>query len=96
MIALCQQYNIKVAILKARSPSCGAKQVYDGSHNRKLIDGMGLTAQLLTDHGIIVFDEMQIDEALDRAAPILLNGAVPTTKFGGYSNEQKFLACRHL
>src|SRR3990167_10244904 len=31
-LALAQQHNIKVAILKARSPSCGSKQVYDGTH----------------------------------------------------------------
>ena len=66
-LALAKEHGVKVAILKARSPSCGAKQVYDGSHTRSLIDGMGVTAQLLTEHGIQVFDETEIDQALDRA-----------------------------
>lgn len=69
-LALAQQHNIKVAILKARSPSCGSKQVYDGTHSKKLVDGMGVTAALLTQHGIHVFDETEIDAALDCASLI--------------------------
>jgi uncharacterized protein YbbK (DUF523 family) len=64
---LAQKHNIRVAILKARSPSCGSKQVYDGTHSKKLIDGMGTTAALLTQHGVKVFDETEIDAALDEA-----------------------------
>ena len=59
-----QKFGIKVAILKAKSPSCSNKSVYDGSFTGKLVDGMGVTAQLLTDNGIEVFDETQIDAAL--------------------------------
>ena len=66
-LALAVAHGVKVAILKARSPSCGSKTVYDGSHTRSLIDGMGVTAQLLTEHGIHVFDETEIDQALDVA-----------------------------
>ncbi len=66
-LALTQQHHIRVAILKARSPSCGSKQIYDGSFLRQLKDGMGVTAALLSNHGIKVFDETQIDEALDAA-----------------------------
>jgi uncharacterized protein YbbK (DUF523 family) len=32
------------AILKARSPSCGAGEVYDGSFSGILVDGDGVTA----------------------------------------------------
>ena len=53
-----------IAILKARSPSCGSKQVYDWTHSKKLVDGMGVTAQLLTQNGIKVFDETEIDAAI--------------------------------
>ena len=66
-LALAQQHGIKVAILKARSPSCGSKQIYDGTYSKKLVDGMGVTAKLLTQHGIHVFDETEIDAALDAA-----------------------------
>lgn len=66
-LALAQENNIRVAILKARSPSCGSRQVYDGSHTKKLVDGMGVTAELFSQHSIRVFDETQIDLALDAA-----------------------------
>jgi uncharacterized protein YbbK (DUF523 family) len=42
------------AILKARSPSCGAGEVYDGSFSRTLVDGDGVTAALLESEGISV------------------------------------------
>lgn len=64
-LELAKKYNITVAILKARSPSCGSKQVYDGTYSKKLADGMGVTAHLLTKNGIRVFDESEIDAALD-------------------------------
>lgn len=67
-LELAKKHNIKVAILKARSPSCGSKQVYDGTHSKKLVAGMGVTAQILTDNGISVFDETEIDLALKTAS----------------------------
>lgn len=41
-----------LAILQPRSPSCGCKQIYDGSFSRKLISGKGIFAQMLNDNGI--------------------------------------------
>ena len=69
-LALAKQHNIHVAILKARSPSCGSKHVYDGNYTRSLVEGMGVAAALLTQHGIQVYDETQIDQALDAASSI--------------------------
>lgn len=46
--------NIKIAILQARSPSCGSKQIYDGSHTGSLIKGQGKTTELLRKNGIEV------------------------------------------
>lgn len=40
------------AILQPRSPSCGCKQIYDGSFSKTLIPGKGVFAQLLAEHGI--------------------------------------------
>jgi uncharacterized protein YbbK (DUF523 family) len=45
------------AVLKARSPSCGAEGVYDGTFSRTLIDGEGVTAALLRRNGIQVVTE---------------------------------------
>jgi len=50
----------KKAILKARSPSCGSGQIYDGSFTKKLIFGDGVAAKLLKENGILVFSEDEI------------------------------------
>lgn len=49
--------DIKEAILKARSPSCGVGQTYDGSFSGRLVEGDGVTAALLKREGIIVRNE---------------------------------------
>ena len=46
----------ELVILQSRSPSCGVKQIYDGSFSGKLIEGRGVFAQLLVDNGIEVLD----------------------------------------
>ena len=60
-LRLAQLYGCKYAILKERSPSCGNGQIYDGSFSRRLIDGDGVTAQLLKAHGITVLGESEVD-----------------------------------
>ena len=45
-----------LVILQSRSPSCGVKQRYDGTFTGTLIDGPGLTAELLMRHGFRVVD----------------------------------------
>ena len=52
-----------MAVLTDGSPSCGTTYTYDGSFAGGIVDGMGVTAQLLADHGLRVFPEAQIDEA---------------------------------
>ena len=56
-LELCRMYEIKKAVLKERSPSCGVHKVYDGSFSGKQIPGMGLTARLLSQNGIDVKSE---------------------------------------
>ena len=48
--------DIGCAILKSRSPTCGPRQVYDGTFSGVLRDGAGLFAQALMDAGIKVID----------------------------------------
>ncbi|MCR5137616.1 MAG: DUF523 domain-containing protein [Oscillospiraceae bacterium] len=43
-------------ILQSRSPSCGVRQRYDGSFTGTLIEGSGVTAELLKEHGFRVMD----------------------------------------
>ncbi|MBO1271011.1 DUF523 domain-containing protein [Shewanella sp. 4t3-1-2LB] len=60
---LAQQQGVVMAILKARSPSCGVGQIYDGSFSRRLIADDGVTALALRQLGIAVFSELQLDAA---------------------------------
>ncbi|NLY21033.1 MAG: DUF523 domain-containing protein [Tissierellia bacterium] len=61
-LKLSKMFNSSIAILKARSPSCGSIQVYDGNFNGSLIDGEGVTARLFRENGIEIFDEEHLDE----------------------------------
>ena len=49
-----------LAILKSRSPTCGVKQVYDGTFSGRLVDGSGVLAQALKAAGINVLDAEDI------------------------------------
>lgn len=53
-LKIAQQLNIREFIGKARSPSCGCGQVYDGSFSEKLVSGDGVTTALLKRNGIKV------------------------------------------
>jgi uncharacterized protein YbbK (DUF523 family) len=66
-LELARKCNARAAILKQRSPSCGSRQIYDGSFSGRKIDGMGVTAALLTQAGITVYSEEELtQELLDR------------------------------
>lgn len=59
---VCTQEDIKVALLKANSPSCGNINIYDGTFSNNLIEGQGLTARFLKENGIEVFNETQLKD----------------------------------
>ena len=59
-LSLCKYLNIKKALLKEKSPSCGTGWVYDGTFTKKLVPGYGVTAKLLSDNGIKVYGESDI------------------------------------
>jgi len=54
--------DIDLAILKSKSPSCGCKQIYDGSFTKTLINGKGMFAQALANAGIPILSEDDIPE----------------------------------
>lgn len=62
-LRLAQSKNIRIAILKEGSPSCGTKQTYDGSFADRRIDGSGVASAQLQQSGVRVFGDDQIDEA---------------------------------
>lgn len=56
-LEIARIFNIKKAILKQRSPSCGNGKIYDGTFSGNLIEGDGVTAALFKRNGIEVISE---------------------------------------
>lgn len=54
---------MRIAILKAGSPSCGSSFIYDGTFSKTPVKGEGITAELLRKDGIVVFSEEELDVA---------------------------------
>ena len=52
--------NCELAILKAKSPSCGSGKIYDGTFTSTLVDGDGVTTRLFKQHNIKVYTEEEI------------------------------------
>ena len=52
--------NVECVILKSRSPTCGVKQVYDGTFSGTLTEGMGVLARALQEAGYRVIDAEDI------------------------------------
>jgi uncharacterized protein YbbK (DUF523 family) len=60
-LALVRKHGIRLALLKARSPSCGNHENYDGSFTGTRISGEGVTAAALRRAGVQVFNESELD-----------------------------------
>jgi uncharacterized protein YbbK (DUF523 family) len=56
-VAVARASGATTAVLKARSPSCGCHEVYDGSFTRTLVAGEGVTAEALRRAGLEVVSE---------------------------------------
>ena len=69
-LALVQQHDIRIAVLKANSPSCGNLLTYDGTFSGVKVSGEGVTAALLSRHGVRVFNESQLAEAASALAAL--------------------------
>jgi uncharacterized protein YbbK (DUF523 family) len=52
----------KLAILKEKSPSCGVHFIYDGTFQSIKIAGQGVSAKLLSENGIEIISEEDLDE----------------------------------
>lgn len=55
------QEEVLCAVLKEKSPSCGSNKVYDGTFEGNLIDGQGITVQMLREAGVRVYSEEELD-----------------------------------
>ena len=66
---LARQLGVAAAVLKERSPSCGSGEIYDGTFSEKLVEGDGITAQMLKNLGVAVYGESQMDILLRTLEP---------------------------
>ena len=62
---LCRKNRINTAVLKARSPSCGKGGIYDGTFSGRIVNGNGVTTEMLIAMGVKVFTDEEILELKD-------------------------------
>jgi uncharacterized protein YbbK (DUF523 family) len=60
ILSQVRREGIRYAILKSRSPTCGVRQIYDGTFSGTLVDGAGVLAQALMDEGCLVYDAEEL------------------------------------
>ena len=61
-LEIARKNGADTAILKAKSPSCGKYQIYDGTYSGTLINGQGVTAKLFIENNITVLDEEELNK----------------------------------
>lgn len=75
-LSMAQKFNVRLAVLKEKSPSCGVHHIYDGTFTATLMPGEGVTAALLRENNVRVFSELEI-ESVER---LLRTGKGPVAK----------------
>jgi len=61
-LELCKKEGITKAILKANSPSCGSRYIYDGTFSGKKVFGVGVTTKLLKEIQIEIISEEELEK----------------------------------
>jgi uncharacterized protein YbbK (DUF523 family) len=59
-VALARSVGAARAVLKARSPSCGCRSIYDGTFSWTLVGGEGITAAALRQAGVEVVSDEEV------------------------------------
>lgn len=54
VLKLAKELNVKKAIFRKKSPSCGCGEIYDGTFTNTLTKGNGITTSLLLENNIEV------------------------------------------
>lgn len=60
-VKMLKANSIELVIVKSKSPSCGYKQIYDGTFTNKIIEGNGVFTELAVKNGIKVLTEKDIE-----------------------------------
>ena len=63
---ICRYLDIKIAILKDGSPSCGSTEIHNGLFDGRMIKGKGITTMMLEQSGITVYTEKDIEKLLEK------------------------------
>lgn len=63
-LAIAQEIQPDLVILKSRSPSCGLREHYDGTFTKTLVKGPGITAALLKEYGFRMLEAEDLTEKL--------------------------------
>ena len=56
-MAIAKQMGASMAVLQSRSPTCGVREIYDGTFTRTRIEGRGLFAKALARAGVKLIDK---------------------------------------
>lgn len=65
-LAIALREQPALCLLQSRSPSCGTKEIYDGSFTGTLKPGMGIAAALLHAHGFRLLDSEEVIAAYEK------------------------------
>lgn len=72
VLELARLTGAQAAVLKERSPSCGSGEIYDGTFTGTVVEGWGVTAELLRREGIPVLGESRMGELLTEGEACLV------------------------
>ena len=59
-LRLARIFECDTALMKEKSPSCGAGKIYDGTFTKTLTSGNGIAAELLQKNGLQIVGESEI------------------------------------
>lgn len=62
---IARLYSARLALLKARSPSCGWGEIYDGSFSGRKIQGNGVAAEMLSAMGVRIYSEADAEALIN-------------------------------
>lgn len=61
-LEIARREGAELAVLQPRSPSCGVREVYDGTFSGRKVPGMGVFARLLVENGVRVLEPEDLEE----------------------------------
>lgn len=62
-LSKAREHDVRIAVLKEGSPSCGSSFSYDGTFTKTRVEQPGVTTARLRQAGLRVFSELELSEA---------------------------------